>query len=253
MSDFDALERATAAVDQLAAKLAAADGLDWDEQCGLELTDGDDCDSGTCVAVHYEDHDPEVARANYRRYARIALARVGPPEVAHLQQRVAPWLDATFGSTISNDRVERGDRLLEEVLELLQAGGYDPTRVAALTGYVWRRPSGDTEQEVGGVMVTLAAYCLAFGVDMHTAGDVELARVWTKVAAIRAKQAAKPTGSALPIAIEEDLDAPASRLAMVRVALQGIVDGLDALPLARAGIDLCDLTEAERAAMRGDG
>ncbi len=74
---FDALDRATAAVDQLAAKLAAADGIAWDEVCGLEQPDGDDCDSGTCVAAHYEDHDPDVARANYRRYARIALAHVG--------------------------------------------------------------------------------------------------------------------------------------------------------------------------------
>ena len=49
-------------------------------------------------------------------------------------------------------------------------------------------------------MVTLAAYCLAHGLDMHEAGETELARIWTKVDAIRAKQAAKPTGSALPTA-----------------------------------------------------
>ena len=47
-------------------------------------------------------------------------------------------------------------------------------------------------------MVTLAAYCLAHGLNMHTAGETELERVWTKVEKIRAKHAAKPKGSALP-------------------------------------------------------
>ncbi len=50
------------------------------------------------------------------------------------------------------------------------------------------------------MMVTLAAYCLAHGLDMHGAGETELARIWTKVEQIRAKQATKPVGSALPVA-----------------------------------------------------
>jgi len=109
-------------------------------------------------------------------------------------------MHACFGEVIPYDKTERGDRLLEEVFELLQSGGYDPARVAALRDYVWNRPAGEPSQEVGGVMVTLAAYCNAFDLDMHAAGETELARIWTKVEAIRAKQAAKPTGSALPIA-----------------------------------------------------
>jgi hypothetical protein len=39
---------------------------------------------------------------------------------------------------------------------------------------------------------------------MYEAGETELSRIWTKVEAIRAKQAAKPTGSALPIAVSAD-------------------------------------------------
>lgn len=114
------------------------------------------------------------------------------------QDRVQPWMLTCFGAEISGDRVERGDRLLEEVLELLQSGDYPRDRVAALVNYVWFRPKGEPAQEVGGVMVTLAAYCLAHGINMHEAGETELTRVWTKVEKIRAKQAAKPTGSALP-------------------------------------------------------
>ena len=52
-------------------------------------------------------------------------------------------------------------------------------------------------------MVTLAAYCLAHGLNMHTAGETELTRIWTKVDKIRAKQAAKPKGSVLPQAWPE--------------------------------------------------
>lgn len=120
------------------------------------------------------------------------------------QNRVQPWMMACFGPEISGDRVERGDRLLEEVFELLQSDGYDPARVPALRDYVWGREKGEPVQEVGGVMVTLAAYCLAHELDMHEAGETELARIWTKVEKIRAKQAAKPVGSALPVATPSD-------------------------------------------------
>lgn len=120
---------------------------------------------------------------------------------APFQDRVQPWMIACFGAEISADRVERADRLLEEVFELLQSGGYDPARVLSLRDYVWGREIGDPAQEVGGVMVTLAAYSLAHDLDMHVAGETELARIWTKVEKIRAKQADKPTGSALPVAV----------------------------------------------------
>lgn len=118
------------------------------------------------------------------------------------QARVSPWMQECFGPVVSADRVERGDRFLEEVLELLQSGDYSPERVAALVAYTYGRPKGEPGQEVGGVMVTLAAYCLAHGLDMHQAGETELARinVPATIAKIREKQAAKPKGSALPVA-----------------------------------------------------
>ena len=132
--------------------------------------------------------------------ARAALSRA-PEAEDTFQARIEPWMRECFGDVIPFDRLERGDRLLEEVFELLQSGDYPPERVAALRDYVWGRPTGEPAQEVGGVMVTLGAYCLAFGLDMHEAGETELARIWTKVPQIRAKQAAKPTGSALPVAL----------------------------------------------------
>ena len=156
--------------------------------------------------------DPDTAKAaaqaDYESRILAALDPAPTPD-ADFQARVQPWMIECFGPEISADRLERGDRLLEEVLELLQSGRYPSERVAALTDYVWSREAGEPAQEVGGVMVTLAAYCLAHGLDMHTAGETELTRISAPeiVRKIRAKQAAKPTGSALPIPVVPTPDA----------------------------------------------
>lgn len=120
-----------------------------------------------------------------------------------LQARVKPWMDVCFGPEISADKLERNDRFMEEAVELVQASGYPASRAHELVEYVYNRPQGDINQEVGGVMITLAAHCLAHGVDMHEAGETELARIWTKVEQIREKQKSKPKGSALPIPTDE--------------------------------------------------
>lgn len=119
---------------------------------------------------------------------------------APFQKRVQPWLFACFGELIAGDREERNHRFLEEALELVQSCGCTAHEAHQLVEYVYGRPAGQPSQEVGGVMVTLAALCLANDLDMHTAGEAELTRIWTKVDAIRAKQAAKPKHSPLPIA-----------------------------------------------------
>lgn len=108
------------------------------------------------------------------------------------QERVAPWMDATFGAEISANVMERNSRFLEEAIELVQARGCTVSEAHQLVDYVFNRPAGEPAQEVGGVMVTLAALCLAASIDMHEAGETELARIWTEVEQIRAKQAAKP-------------------------------------------------------------
>ncbi len=105
-----------------------------------------------------------------------ALAARQPVEQT-FQAGVSKWMGQCFLPSLYSDMTERGDRLLEEVLELLQAHGYDKARVPTLVDYVFSRPVGDPAQEVGGVMVTLAGYCWVAGLDMHAAGDAELARI----------------------------------------------------------------------------
>lgn len=122
-------------------------------------------------------------------------------ELKPFQARVDDWLLACFGEVISRDRAERNHRFLEEALETVQSNGCTRSEAHQLVDYVYDRPVGELSQEIGGVMNTLAALCLANGLDMAEAGEVELARVWTKVEKIRAKQAAKPKHSPLPEAV----------------------------------------------------
>jgi hypothetical protein len=114
------------------------------------------------------------------------------------QARVQPWMMACFGAEIAGDRMERNHRFFEEATETVQANGMTRSEAHQLVDYTFDRPIGELHQEIGGVMVTLAALCLASGEDMHAAGETELARIWTKVEKIRAKQAAKPKHSPLP-------------------------------------------------------
>ena len=122
----------------------------------------------------------------------------GTDAARSFQMRVDPWLLECFGEAIARDAQERNHRFLEESLELVQACGCTASEAHQLVDYVFGRPVGVIAQETGGVMVTLAALCIAHGTDMHLAGETELNRIWTMVEQIRAKQAAKPKHSPLP-------------------------------------------------------
>lgn len=109
------------------------------------------------------------------------------------QSRVHPWLVTCFGDNYIEDKTERIHRFVEEALELAQACGCSKNEALNLLTYVFNRQAGDKQQEVGGVMTTLAALCQTQGLDMHEAGEAELARIWTVVEKVRAKQDAKPS------------------------------------------------------------
>ena len=145
-------------------------------------------------------HGDVLSHGGWPGYARDqwrVMVAAAPPAPS-FQERVQPWLMACFGEMIAGDREERNHRFLEEALELVQACGSTASEAHQLVEYVFGREIGERRQEVGGVMITLAALCIANDIDMHDAGEVELARIWTKVEAIRAKQAAKPKHSPLP-------------------------------------------------------
>lgn len=145
----------------------------------------------------------QVRRHDFRAYITTRLAadfacalakHLAAQSAGHtFQGDVATWMDQCFPPSLSSNMTERGDRLLEEVLELLQAHGYDSARVPILVNYVFGRPVGEPAQEVGGVMITLAAYCSVAGLTMQADGLAELDRINQPevMARIREKQEAK--------------------------------------------------------------
>lgn len=128
----------------------------------------------------------------------IPLAGANWKEQGAFQKRVDEWVLTCFGQEIAKDVTERNHRFLEEALELVQTTGATQSECHQLVDYVFGRPVGETNQEIGGVMVTLVALCNAINHDAAEAGETELKRIWTKVEKIRAKQAAKPKHSPLP-------------------------------------------------------
>lgn len=123
---------------------------------------------------------------------------VGYPPESTFQRRVHAWMLACFGAEIAADGMERNHRFLEESLELVQSLGCSASEAHQLVDYVFARPKGEPLQEMGGVLVTLAALANAAMLDTNEAAETELARVWTKIEKIRAKQAAKPSHGPLP-------------------------------------------------------
>lgn len=114
------------------------------------------------------------------------------------QRKIREWMLACFGSAISMDRRERNHRFFEEAIELVQAGGMSKEDALMLIDYTYARPIGEKVQEVGGVMVTLAAWCDAHGINLKEAAWMEQERIWGKIDAIREKQRTKPKNSPLP-------------------------------------------------------
>ena len=121
------------------------------------------------------------------------------------QARVAEWMMTCFGADITGSLPERCFRFFEEAGELCQALGMTEDQARDLVAYTWSREKGEPAQEIGGVMVTLAAMCHAAALEMAAAGEIELARINTPetIDKIRRKHHAKTLRtehSVLPLA-----------------------------------------------------
>jgi hypothetical protein len=112
-------------------------------------------------------------------------------EETTFQRDVYNWLTTCFGPQIANDKIERNYRFLEEALELVQSLGCTKEDAYKLVDYVFERPLGEPQQEVGGVMITIAALCIVNNINMYDAGNIELNRVWEKIDKIKAKHDSK--------------------------------------------------------------
>lgn len=96
------------------------------------------------------------------------------------QQLVADWVERTFGHATATHPVERALRVLEEALELAQAVDVPFSLVEKLTLTVFARDPGEPFQEVGGIAITLLAFCSALSIDSEQAEFAELRRILAK-------------------------------------------------------------------------
>lgn len=85
-------------IEKVAIALAHDCGLDFNEVCGVDA-DPDEgyCDSGTCVASGYEDHDADYARAIFRSQAKAAIRAMldgVEPYAWHCVSKKYPDLDS---------------------------------------------------------------------------------------------------------------------------------------------------------------
>lgn len=109
------------------------------------------------------------------------------------QKKTTDWALECFGEESVHSTQERFDRFIEESVEFAQSCGYTKENVLAMVDYVYNEKiPGEPNQELGGVMVTLAVLCEAVHLDMNSAGDLELQRVRHKINEIRKKNTSKP-------------------------------------------------------------
>ena len=111
----------------------------------------------------------------------------------NFQRRVGKWMNEAFSNAICNNRIERAMRFFEESTELCQSLGMTQEQAQKLIDYVFSRAIGDPHQEVGGVMVTLAALGNTINHSISHCGETELTRINQPeiLAKIRAKQVTK--------------------------------------------------------------
>lgn len=171
--------------------------------------DGDWQDASVCLlaahALNIPDAkakvNPASAEAGFPSKPAVDGLLAYQPTVYDLrayQQQVVEWGDSTFdaGFTVPASvgvKEERNHRLLEEVLELVQACGCTKSEAQQIVNYVFdEKQPGQVAQEVGGVLTCLALLCQVYNISMASAADDELRAIQANAAKIRAKRNQKP-------------------------------------------------------------
>jgi hypothetical protein len=120
------------------------------------------------------------------------------------QTRVGLWVTECFGTRTALDVRERALRFCEEALKVVQSFGLTAADAHRMVDYVFGRPIGETTQEIGGAMVTLAALGYATNIDVFAAGDLEATRIETCIPQILAKQQLKAESGGITSSIADE-------------------------------------------------
>jgi hypothetical protein len=120
--------------------------------------------------------------------ATIEWDHVAPSERRMRQKNAYKWVTQTFGSDHANNLPQRALRFLEEAIELYQAVGASKNQAHKLIDYIFAKPAGVIEQELGGAGLTLLALAAAAGLDADSCEQQEFVRVLSKPAETWAKR-----------------------------------------------------------------
>lgn len=97
-------------------------------------------------------------------------------ESLEMQKRVSSWVESRLGGTAMESK-ERAMRFLEEALELVQAEGLTFKEVIKLVIHVDDKEPGDTQQELGGTILTLLAYADSKEYILSACAELEIDRI----------------------------------------------------------------------------
>lgn len=96
------------------------------------------------------------------------------------QEVIALWCRRAFGVEHTTNVEQRAVRLLEEAIELHQAAGGQRAMAHKLIDYIYDREPDSIAREVGGVSVTLLAFCNAAGLSADREEQREIDRILSK-------------------------------------------------------------------------
>jgi NTP pyrophosphatase (non-canonical NTP hydrolase) len=96
------------------------------------------------------------------------------------QAMIVAWAQMAFGHEEATGIPHRGLRLLEEAIEVFQACGGDAEIAHELVTFIFKRPCGTINQELGGVAVSLLALAAAAGLSADEEERREVHRVLSK-------------------------------------------------------------------------
>lgn len=111
----------------------------------------------------------------------LRLTKTDFSSIRKVRQEVAVrWATDCFGADHVNSVEQRAIRFFEEAVELYQAAGGDLAMGHKLLDFVFNRPVGTIEQELGGVGNTVLLLANAAGLDADEAELKEMIRVLSK-------------------------------------------------------------------------
>lgn len=87
------------------------------------------------------------------------------------------WAIRCFGVEHVTHIPTRAMRVAEEAIELAQAAQVDKETIYRIVDAVYAKPRGNLDQEIGGVMLTLAIFSNSAYVDPNISFETELCRV----------------------------------------------------------------------------